>query len=131
MTEEAPTELDGIGVIEIGEGELFDSQTGGYACHHPTVRGRKLPLAYDENYLRAVDDALCEWFYSGPHSGHCYSFNGEGNFNETDALVVEAMFGILLHGVIVDRSRLGECEEAWVYALWGGRRVLLYWTNSD
>ena len=128
-------EFEGLGLIfEYPSGVYYTNQTGGYACHHPVQEGAFIVL----DNSRGLNYKLEDYFTADKWGGHCYS----GIDVETADFIDDFLEGIydLLR---VDRSRLAECEEAWIFVIvqrdeephypeWsiGGRGVLT-WNNSD
>lgn len=119
-------------------GVRYEHQCGGLACRHNTLEGFLVPL--EESAQMA--EALSAYFYDGPkYQGHCYD-----GFDEDDARFVDAL--IAAGGSAwarVDRQRLADCCEAWVflkieagyicvpycYGSDPGTTVVMIWENSD
>ncbi|WP_368738034.1 DUF6210 family protein [Myxococcus sp. AM009] len=132
----------GLGLILLWPtGVLYSNQTGGNSCLHPQAEGAYLPLV-DE----LVDlEGLLHQFFVGPQwMGRC-----DRGLDEETAREIERILGLSYTtrelGLRVDRARLEDSHEAWVYvevpaqpggdlALLGPiptSRGILTWANSD
>jgi hypothetical protein len=128
-------------IIRYPSGVIYSNQTGGHCCHHPIVEGVFVPLETDSTrYYR-----LTTHFFGGKYHGWC---NG---IDEEDADIIDE----ILQGeseaplIVVDRTKLKKCEEAWIHvkvselakSRWtsisvlfrgfGRARGILTWQNSD
>jgi hypothetical protein len=146
---------DGIGfglIVEWPSGVIYSNQTGGTSCLHPEFEGVFVPLRNDyqppDGPMLSPENELLAYFEGPKHEGT----GATGGLDEED---VEFITGVLtkwrLDSVIeLDRSRLRESHEAWVYvtvlrgegdrdladlALFAlppyPRRGVLTWSNSD
>ena len=128
-------EFDGLGlIIEYPSRVHYTNQTGGYACRHPVQEGAFIIL--DNTYH--LGTRLEAHFTGEKWGGHCY----DGIDVETADFVDDFLHETCSKLLKVDRSRLKECQEAWVYVIveqdktelpeWNidGRGVLT-WNNSD
>jgi len=134
-------------IVEAPTGVVYSNQTGGTACLQPELEGALLPLGncveLPSNKLISPEEDLCEYF-EGVHDGT----GATNGLSDADADVIDAALDKWRIGwVRVDRSRLRESHEAWVYALlspepeaqvplfWGfdpyPARGVLTWSNSD
>ena len=140
--EDRPTvnlwETDGLGVIVLKDsGVWISNQTGGHGCLHPAEQGIYIPILKAERYLQKFS----EFFYSGPKwQGWCT----QGIDNETadflDNFFAENFWTKYLK---VDRTRLEDSHEAWVYVniaatqkedlfyRFGNCQGVVTWENSD
>ena len=134
-------------IVSYPTGIEYTNQTGGYSCHHPSLEGFCVPLA-PSIYSKArrewvsLQDELDKILgMESKYSGACW----DGIDNE-DADRLDALFEELDLGVVVDRNRLGDSEEAWVWVIvtrdtfcfYGklgpsvaGHLAVLTWENSD
>jgi hypothetical protein len=131
--------IDGLGIIILyPSGVRYSNQVGGYATIFPEVEGVYVPLVDSmvdqEELLRA--------HFTGPKwSGQCYNgIDGE------DADEIDRILGLPFQTRImkVERSRLADSCEAWVYVEiaaqpdeaypffgFGQCAGVLTWNNSD
>jgi hypothetical protein len=132
--------LNGVGlIIAHPSGVRYSNQVGGYANFHPSIEGVFVPVMEPE-----VDQQtrLYRHFIGPKWQGHCY-----GGIDEETADFVDGVLDLSssTKRIRVDRSRLQESEEAWIfvvftaapedsYALFtdfpSGAGVLT-WANSD
>lgn len=116
-----------ISVIDTSRGDKkYSNQSGGYACRHPEAIGQRMGFASPLPYLEAVNDILGNYFCGPKWNGWCCD-----GIDEETAQFVENVFDCVIGGVKVDRERFKDSHEAWVYAKWGDRSVVLCWENSD
>lgn len=131
----------GLGVIVLDsiEGIDYSAQVGGYACHDPIERGFYIPLCDSE---QKDMEALMNYFTGPKWNGWCC----EGIDEET-ALWLDSWLQKTLpdEHLVVDRQRLSESQEAWIYVIrqdanWSQyARIqnvrtfsgVLTWANSD
>lgn len=120
------------------KGKRFSNQVGGYCCNHPEVIGHAyLILGTDEK--GGLEDALTNHFTRDPYRGYCGAgwewVNGcEGITVVTADFIDSILMNIpLSQRMRVDRTRLKECQEAWIYLLSenGCQSAVLTWNNSD
>jgi hypothetical protein len=121
-------------IISCQSGITYSNQAGGLACIHPEEDGVFVPLPEAKGRPEAY--ALQQ------------RFRGEWrHINEEDALAIDNIFRRSgLNYVSVDRTRLQDSFEAWVYVLveepkevpftclfegLGKRSGVLVWQNSD
>lgn len=104
-------------VEEKPECAVVSNQAGGYACEHPKIRGlvRTLDCKYS--------DILMGYFTAGKYHGWCCD-----GIDEEDAKFIEELMNDV--GIEVDRTRLRDSMEAWVYIVKPVAGVLI-WENSD
>jgi hypothetical protein len=106
-------------------GPIYSNQTGGVSCLHPEERGFLVPLC---DYI--VVERLCHLFESS------------GGLTEYLADEADKEFGYQFYNkrigfkVVVDRDRMNESHEAWVYVkIFGWKNeeklAVLTWENSD
>jgi hypothetical protein len=140
----------GLGlIISWPSGILFTNQTGGTSCLRPEFEGVFVPLCNDctlpELVLLSPANELWDYF-TGPRWQGTGATNGlqaeDADF--IDAVLLKAR---LFPAIRVDRSRLRESHEAWVYVTISGegssahpvfsgfapypRAGILTWSNSD
>ncbi len=128
-------EFAGLGLILLHpSGVLFTNQVAGFVCMHPEVEGVFVPLP--ERVGRPEVHALRAHFRGNWHT-----------LTEEDAKVVDGIFRSSQLGFLrVDRARLADSYEAWVYVvvdhpqqdramdLFHGfttRAGIVTWMNSD
>ena len=122
-------------------GVYYSNQTGGYACYHPMAEGVFIPLGID-----TVDQEkeLCDYFTGAKWGGWCCEGIDEETAGFIDVLMEKSD---LTKSITVDRTRLHDSQEAWVYVDFrntatygfGGVEVtgfgickgVLTWENSD
>ncbi|NOK09641.1 DUF6210 family protein [Corallococcus exercitus] len=122
-------------------GILYSNQTGGSMCLQPQAEGAFLPLV-DE--LVAQEDLLRQHFTGPKWRGACGNGIDEETAQEIDRILGLSSVTREL-GLRVDRARLEESHEAWVYVevpaqpenrLASLERIpasqgILTWANSD
>lgn len=140
----------GLGlVISWPSGITYSNQAGGYSCAQPSVEGVFVPLRNDcslDDKLLSPETELLSYFTGSKHRGA--GTHGKG-FDQEDADFIDGVLKKynLARCLRVDRSRLGDCDEAWVPVeviadedsdggLFSGfapypRPGVLTWTNSD
>jgi hypothetical protein len=121
-------------------GVYYSNQTGGYACLHPTVEGVFVPIRVDELDL---ERELSEYFTGAKWQGWCCRGIDEETAIVIDGLLAQCDF---TRGIRVDRNRLRDSHEAWVYVDYanlpetewrteisgfGACKAVLTWENSD
>ena len=118
-------DLEQAAVLLLAEnGVVYSNQAGGTACMQPKERGTLIPIS---------NDPPLDNFYKGAPpfklTGACQDLVGldSGAAEALDKILSEA----IEHKIQVDRSRLQESMEAWVYVLFNGQKGLLTWPNSD
>jgi hypothetical protein len=128
--------FDGLGLIMLDpSGVYYTSQVGGYACLHPEAEGVFFPLPTDLN--RYELNTLRQ------------HFNGSWEaLNDYEADLVDTVLrrsSRNLNWISVDRSRLKDSFEAWVYVKLNPKKTkmddlvkgfddsfgILVWPNSD
>jgi len=142
----------GIGlIVPAPTGIRYSNQTAGTYCEHPVVEGFYVPLR-NESEEGAFDGPRSREFKSPEHAlveyfcGRKYEGTGATHgIDDEDADAIEAILaGYFLDEVLrVDRSRMAESTEAWIYVVvlkddhvFDGcgpypRRAVLTWKNSD
>ena len=125
----------GLGLIVLGpSGTLYSNQSGGLACHHPEAEGVYVPLGSTPPELEAH-------FAAGRWQGRCYAGIDDETARFVEYQLAEHVFGGR-SSVAVDRSRLAESEEAWIFVMilpnghailapHVGARGIVVWQNSD
>ena len=103
---------DGIGlgaIISFPTGVVYSNQTGGFSCLHPELEGAYVPLDAD------AGEKLYAYFEGPKHRGT----GATGGLDAEDAGFIEMLLAErrLSAFISVDRSRLQESHEAWVWAL--------------
>jgi hypothetical protein len=135
---------DGIGlgaIVSYPTGVLYSNQTGGTSCLHPELEGAFVPLDTDAgNELHA--------YFAGPKHRGTGATRG---LDDEDAAFIEMLLAKrrLSTFVSLDRGRLRESHEAWVWANLTGdggenvdsppftnlgpypRPAILTWDNTD
>lgn len=122
-------------------GVYYSNQTGGYACLHPMVEGIFVPLG-DE--MADQEKKLCDYFTGPKWAGWCCDGIDGETADFIDALMSKTGS---TRGISVDRSRMRDSHEAWVYVdlrcseeqpCWkvevsgfGICKGVLTWENSD
>jgi hypothetical protein len=132
-------EFRGIGVIVAHpSGVHYSNQAGGYLCSHPEIEGVFLPLAGPDTEWHTQLDQ--HFFYGEKYAGHCYRGIDEETARFLDVLLASSPVS---RGITVDRDRLAESIEAWIYvtiapgtgddaiAGFDGATGVLTWQNSD
>lgn len=113
-------ELYGGGIIKKSDKSpySFTNQAGGYACEHTSVTGYKLDIT-----VEGIEEKLLDYFIGPKHKGWCC----EG-IDEYDAQFIDQKIQSIDLPFKVDRDKLKESMEAWVYL---EDDLVLYWPNSD
>ena len=143
-------EFSGLAVIiEWPSGLVYSNQTGGHSCLHPELQGALIPLRNDVEHpsgkLLSPETDLFAYFQGPPHDGTGATLG----LSEADADFIDSVLRKwkLTH-VRVDRARLSESHEAWVWVLVHEEppnparplfhgfgpyplRGVLVWTNTD
>ena len=139
-------------VISHPTGVIYVNQAGGTACMQPGMEGAVVPfgndVALEGNVLMSAQDALEKHFTGSKHLGS----GATSGLDDEDADVIDGIFAGAHVGpwFKVDRGRLKESMEAWVYVtiteeendghlpigLFAGfapypRAAVLTWMNSD
>lgn len=125
-------------------GIIYTNQAGGHACLQPQVEGFVVPIANDvglapEHRFISPENQLFKYFNKLHSCGH--------PLTERDAKAIESIFHQLpiWGGLSVDRSRLNESVESWVYVNVSAHEqgplpvdglsfpleAILTWTNCD
>lgn len=130
-----------LGLILLrSSGVYYSNQTGGYACLHPLVEGVFVPVHGDESDM---EKRLSEYFTGPKWNGWCCDGIDEETATFVDGVLAQCH---LTKEIKVDRNRLRDSHEAWVYvdyanpteADWrseisgfGTCKAVLTWENSD
>lgn len=135
-------------IVSFPSGVLYSNQTGGNMCMHPEIEGIYIPLANDclipENTLVGPEIDLYAYF-DGPK--HCGTGATRG-LDAEDATFIDSVLSRyrLSDFLVVDRSRLKDSHEAWVWGIVTGeqgvrcgfsgigpypRAAVLTWSNTD
>lgn len=128
-------------IILIGDGHIFTHQTGGFACLHPRERGTVWFGA--EKSLKEIEDLIYERYggYCVPNN-HFFVENDvpmEDRPNPSascptsaDADAIDFIFENHGHtNLKVDRAKLQQSMEAWIYGLMNGKPCVFVMANSD
>nr|WP_277989557.1 DUF6210 family protein [Corallococcus sp. NCSPR001] len=101
-----------MGLILLGPtGVLYSNQTGGSFCLQPEAEGVFLPLV---NELVAQEELLSQHFTGPKWRGACANGIDEETAQEIERIL--GLSGVTQEiGLRVDRARLAESHEAWVY----------------
>lgn len=124
----------GLGlIISYPTGVTYSNQTGGTFCLQPELEGAFIPLDAPD-----AEAALEAWFTTG--GGEVIRLP-TSDADRIDEILRESQ---LAPGITVDRDRLAESSEAWIYvslhetehAMFRGfapypRSAVLTWQNSD
>ena len=134
-------------IVEWLSGTLYSNQTGGTDCLHPEFEGVLVPLRnrmHPDGSLKSPETELNQHFLD-VHAGSGATYG----LDEDDADFIDNLLQDyrLSQSLRVDRSRLNESHEAWVFAelladdinefpIFTGlgpypRKAVLSWTNSD
>jgi len=101
----------GLGlIISHPSGVWYEAQVGGYACLHPQMEGVYVPLW--EEFPDPQETALYEYFTGPKWAGHCYDGIDDETADFIDRVLSSSTY---TNNLKVDRNRLKECIEAWVY----------------
>lgn len=136
-------EFEGIGMILLlPTGVTYSNQAGGLTCHHPQAEGCFVPLS---DRSGALVRQLTEHFTGPKWVGYCSNGIDDETANLIDHLLNELPPAFEVP-ISVDRARMAESQEAWVYVQVGapppGQPVpiveglapceaVLTWLNSD
>ena len=86
--------------------------------------GNELQIGQSVVMLVSID--MVDFFFSGKWGGWCCD-----GIDEETAIFVDAILGDIYPGFKVDRSKMGESMEAWVWGTVGDKQVVVVWENSD
>ena len=127
---------DSEGVLAIileRSGIVYTNQTGGHACCHPEEEGILIP--FNNDYPLDSPEERLEYRLSNLLE------NAQYLTKKTADLVDSVLIDCRFENVRVDRSRLKESQEAWVYIEVNGEldfvdgfknfKAVLTWNNSD
>ena len=112
----------GIGAIillrEDPDAIEVSNQVGGHACHHRVATGLV--------YFKTTFEGLEEHFEAtlGEYGGWCCDGISEKTADFLDQNLKHRAFK-------VDRSKLKDCQEAWIFGFYEGDPAILTWGNSD
>jgi len=100
----------GLGLIILWPSHVvYSNQTGGYACLQPHEEGVFVPLDADQGQQAAQLEA----FFTGPTwGGGCWNAIDAETADYLDRLFAASFSTNFLH---VDRTRLHDSHEAWIY----------------
>ncbi|WP_045234519.1 DUF6210 family protein [Deinococcus pimensis] len=123
-------------IVRMPSGVHYTNQTGGTSCHHPEAEGVLVPLEDENSWFQKQLEAIFE--PAGATVGR------SGLTTATADALDELLRGQQEISIRVDRARLLESEEAWVYVHvhpreselpimqgFGVREAVLTWLNSD
>lgn len=140
---DVPTNAECQAVIVIEEsGQCWTSQSGGFACNHPKAKGRILhPSRKLAECFNDIEKYIYEK-YRGymVNEGHFFLDKEEGDdppdgklMSDQDADAVDAILASsgCANELKVDRSRLKQSMEAWIYGLMDGKPCVFVMCNSD
>ena len=107
-------------IISYPSGVIFTNQTGGICCLHPELEGVFVPLANDCNVigeLTGPSEHLFNYFDGPKYNGSGAARGPDPGLDEEDALAIEQILSSykLGHLIKVDRNRLRDSHEAWVW----------------
>jgi hypothetical protein len=136
-------------IIEYPSGIAYSNQTGGTSCSHPKVEGLLVPLRNDiaTRCLLSPENELYDYFEGPKYCGT----GAIGGLDAEDVSFIESVLEKyrLSSCISIDRSRLADSHEAWVYVKVEGeersedalkvfaglgpypRSGVLTWTNTD
>lgn len=97
----------------------YTVQCGGYACKHPEERGHLIYYLHDDVLAKKLDEVLYD-----NYGGWCCDGITKSDADSIDEPLEK-------YGFRVDRGRLDESMEAWVYLIKGDKRFVLAYVNSD
>jgi len=128
-------------IVLVKSGVIYSNQAGGLACRHPAEEGVFIPLqAFPDVDVDKLECGLAKVF-SEKYGDWCC--NG---IDEEDADYLDKVFEECNLPLRVDRERLKDSMEAWLYVIitrdvacdvvkhlvgFKGRRAVLTWLNSD
>jgi len=127
-------------IIPCRSGVIYTQQVGGIACLHPEVEGVFVPLCSFKGDRDKLMEGLSKIFYD-KYECHCYK-----GITEEDADYLDKVFRKAKYPFKVDREKLRESVEAWLYIVitrdvvtydvpWitgiKGKKGILTWQNSD
>lgn len=127
-------------ILIVESGIYFSNQTGGYGCLHPAEEGIYIPL-YDEKVDQEYE--LSQHFTGSKWQSWCNEAIDEETADFIDTVLEKSSNTRMLK---VDRSRLNDSHEAWVYVTLdpqthdadseifsevGVNEGVLTWENSD
>jgi Family of unknown function (DUF6210) len=103
-------------IIEYSSGIVYSNQTGGTLCSHPELEGVVVPLRNDideTGRLLSPENELYKYF-EGPK--YCGTGATDGLDLEDVSFIESVLEKYRLSSFIsIDRSRLADSHEAWVY----------------
>lgn len=103
---------NGVGIIiSYKSGVFFTNQTGGLACHHPIYEGIYTPLDLDNPISFFNDIHLADIFDAYTTKDFIITLD------DADKLDIIFSKHPNMKRFIVDRSKLKESEEAWIYVI--------------
>lgn len=129
-------ELSGAAlVVPESTGVFYTNQVNGTACEHPKLEGILIPVNNDmlSSSPEYLENQLCSLF--------------DGSWNELTEIKANEINAVLskfpeTKGILVDRDKLFESVESWVYVIaketedscysgFGELHGILTWQNSD
>lgn len=143
--------FDAVGsgiVICCESGILIANQTGGTSCLQPEAEGIYVPLRNDYGLIEPTLEAELTAYFTGPKHGGAGATSGL-DIADADFIDAQLVRVRLASEARVDRSRLSESHEAWIYLTISGdetededlalfahftpypRSGILTWPNSD
>lgn len=131
--------IEHLSVILIKEtGVIYTNQVGGHSCSHPEIEGALIPINGRSVYY---ENKLYQYFTGHKHGGWCESGIDNEDADFIDKILHELRYENKSYtddnccNLKVDRSKLEESMEAWVYVTFtNGDESLcgvLTWENSD
>ena len=131
-------------LIPCKSGIIYSNQTGGTSCLQMELEGAFVPFNNDVasepyNKLISKEEDLFEYFFKG-------KWNGTGavhGLDEDDAKFIDSLFTNLQLKLKVDRTKLKDSHEAWVWVILTENednylietefpcKAVLTWSNSD
>lgn len=123
-------------IVPLKTGVTYRNQTGGHSCYQMEIEGYLAPIAGERTeFLERLSS-----HFSGPKwGGWCSHGIDVETADEIDRLLTEYTHR---EEIVVDRNRLQECCESWIYGKLQGRlksliensiptSAILTWPNSD
>jgi hypothetical protein len=103
-------------IIRWPSGIVFEQQIGGKSCGLAELQGVFVPVANDlslDGKLLSAEARLRKYFEGPPHLAQ----GAVDGLNENDAIYIESALheNLLLRNVVVDRTRLRDTHESWVW----------------
>jgi len=106
-------ELNGLYVIASHPTHItYTFQCGGYICRNNEMEGFLVSLEYTE----PAEEALYDYFFNGPkYMGHCYNGIDTDDADQIEEILRIKENGWATNWIKVDRTRLNDSVESWIY----------------